>query len=56
VNGKQACESAAIYSNSTEGREESALKGMTMCHGPTRVSKGDLMSIEANFDLEKHPP
>jgi hypothetical protein len=80
VNGKQVCESKAIYggagatmsagmggmSGHSHGRytisDRDPVPGkwetigeMTQCYGPIKVSKGDTIEMEANYDMNKHP-
>jgi hypothetical protein len=61
INGKPVCQSNAVY-----GGKEATGKGgnaegwqtigeMTPCYGPIPVKKGDQMTLESTYDLEKHP-
>jgi hypothetical protein len=61
VNDKVVCDSKAEYGTrgtfkADDGREIQALSGMKECNEPLSVKRGDRLSIEAYFDLEKHPP
>jgi hypothetical protein len=60
-NGKVVCDSEAIYGGpGHEGKSPSGavwrtLASTTACDKPFKVSKGDTLSVTANFDLEKYP-
>jgi Stress up-regulated Nod 19 len=61
INDKVVCDSKAEYGGSgtfkgENGKDVQALSGMKECNDPVPVKKGDRLSIEAYFDLEKHPP
>jgi hypothetical protein len=65
INGKEVCNSKAVYSSGLRdhhGKNTTATGGwltmdyMTPCEEPIKVSKGDKLGLEANFDLEQHPP
>jgi hypothetical protein len=62
INGKEVCDSQAVYggkdatshhASNTENWE--TISEMTSCYGPIKVVKGDNMTLESNYDLEKHP-
>jgi hypothetical protein len=56
INGKPVCESKAVYGGKDATSDGWATIGeMTPCYGPISVKKGDLMTLESNYDLEKHP-
>lgn len=64
LNGEQICNSRAAYSAAVIGSEKSSghahmgggmLSGMTECPMNRSVKKGDKISVEAFYDLEKHP-
>jgi hypothetical protein len=66
LNGQEICNSRAEYKaaavGSSEsghshggGGEEGMLSGMTVCTQPVDVKKGDKVSVEAFYDVEKHP-
>ena len=61
INGKMICDSKAQYGGDgtfkgEDGKEFPALSGMNECTEPFAVKKGDILEIEAYFDLDKHPP
>ncbi|KAE9967906.1 hypothetical protein EG328_007910 [Venturia inaequalis] len=57
LNGVEVCRSGAIYSGpSTTPGDQGALSAMQYCNKSIRVKKGDVMTLEANYDLELHPP
>lgn len=69
LNGKDICTSRAEYNASTVGTghghgdgaagatmtEEAMMSGMTGCMEPVAIKKGDEISVEAFYDVEKHP-
>jgi hypothetical protein len=61
VNEKVVCDSKAEYGadgnfKSEDSAEVKALSGMKECNEPVAVKKGDIIKLEAYFDLEQHPP
>jgi Stress up-regulated Nod 19 len=61
INDKVVCDSKAEYGGSGTFKGENskdiqALSGMKECNDPVPIKKGDSLSIEAYFDLDKHPP
>jgi len=68
LNGEEICNSKAEYKaaavgsaasghgHGAGGSDEGMLSGMTGCTKPVSVKKGDKMSVEAFYDVEKHPP
>jgi hypothetical protein len=68
LNGEQICDSRAEYKAAAVGSassehghgggssEDGMLSGMTGCTKPVSVKKGDKISVEAFYDVEKHPP
>jgi len=61
LNGKEICNSNAEYggveSTLKDGDKEwNTINHMTYCEGPVKVVKGDKLLLEANYDLESHPP
>ncbi|KAF2668934.1 hypothetical protein BT63DRAFT_478836 [Microthyrium microscopicum] len=60
VNGKTICDSRAIYggekgSLKTEDGVWETVSATVECHEPVKVSKGDVITLSAHYDLEKHP-
>jgi hypothetical protein len=66
LNNQTVCDSQADYLQAplqaaSMGKEsghdhaDSTLKGMSECSTPVQLKKGDLLSVTANFDAEKHP-
>jgi hypothetical protein len=56
LNGKVICDSKAIYGGvSTNAGDQGTIAAMQYCTNPTKVKKGDVMTLEANYDLELHP-
>jgi hypothetical protein len=61
VNDKKVCESSAGYGGAgavrvgKDGRKWETISSMTDCLKPIPVKKGDLLEIEANYDLTQHP-
>lgn len=58
INDKLICDSKAIYNkvrSMEDGTESDALSGMVECNEPFQVKRGDTLSVEAFFDLNKHP-
>ena len=57
LNGKVICDSKAIYGGiSTNAGDQGTISAMQYCTNPTKVKKGDVITLEANYDLELHPP
>lgn len=56
LNGKIICESGAIYGGvSTNAGDKGTIAAMQYCSKPIKVKKGDIMTLEANYDLDLHP-
>jgi hypothetical protein len=55
LNGKQICDSKAIYGNSGKG-DWKTIDHMQQCNSPVQVKKGDQVVVEANYDLELYKP
>jgi hypothetical protein len=58
VNGKQICISKAEYGSSYSANTTSkwtTISKMTDCNDVVPVKKGDLVSLEAEYDTVKHP-
>ena len=62
LNGEEICNSKAEYKAAAVGHghgagssDDGMLSGMTGCTKPVSVKKGDKMSIEAFYDVDKHP-
>jgi hypothetical protein len=61
INGKVACKSDAIYGGpggtrkSDDGKVWETMSGVKECLGPMEVKKGDIITLKADYDLEKHP-
>jgi hypothetical protein len=62
VNNNTICDSKAIYGGDTQsvtsasGKKWETISKMTECHDVVKVKKGDELTVQANFNLEKHPP
>lgn len=57
VNGQEVCNSGAIYGGiSTSSGEKGTITAMQNCYKSIKVKKGDNVTLEANYDLELHPP
>jgi hypothetical protein len=57
LNGKVICDSKAIYGGiSMNAGDQGTISRMGYCFGPTKVIKGDIINLEANYDLDLHPP
>jgi hypothetical protein len=62
VNGKVICESKAVYNAAniadggakTVGGMSGMISDMTMCVEPVDVKKGDVVSMEADYDTDLH--
>jgi hypothetical protein len=60
LNGQVVCDSRAIYKAETVSSAKSSggmtgmLSDMTTCMKPIDVKKGDVLSMDANYDMEKH--
>ena len=53
INSKFVCESKAIYGGK---KGASAIDEMTLCSTkPIKVKKGDVMTMQATYDVSKHP-
>jgi hypothetical protein len=51
------CDSHAKYGGvSTNSGAKGTINEMGYCFGPIKVSKGDNVTLEANYDLVEHPP
>jgi hypothetical protein len=61
INGKTICDSKVLYggeghiTKGSDGKERGTINTTTECEKPIKVSKGDRLSMVANYDLEKHP-
>jgi hypothetical protein len=61
LNGKEICNSKALYGGpghtaaGPDGKVWETINEMTNCHYATKVNKGDKISVEAYYDLDKHP-
>jgi hypothetical protein len=61
VNGKEICDSKALYGGpghtrvGPNGEVWETINHMTHCRNVTKVSKGDKITTEANYDVELHP-
>jgi hypothetical protein len=61
INGKTICDSEVLYggeghiTKGSDGKEHGTIKATTECEQPIKVSKGDRLSVVANYDLEQHP-
>jgi hypothetical protein len=61
LNGKEVCNSRAMYGGpghttaAPDGTTWETINEMTNCHYSTKVVKGDKISVEASYDLVKHP-
>jgi hypothetical protein len=59
VNGKQICTSKAEYGNSYSAsptaQKWTTISKMTDCNEVTPVKTGDLITLEALYDTDKHP-
>jgi hypothetical protein len=61
INGKEICNSRAIYGGATRstkdatGKIQETLSGQTDCPDMLKVKKGDKFAVSANYDLELHP-
>jgi hypothetical protein len=61
VNGQEACHSRALYGGPThstigpDGKVWETIREMSDCHYTTKVVKGDKITVEATYDLIKHP-
>jgi hypothetical protein len=62
LNGKTICDSRAVYggkSGTLKGADGSVWETVSStgeCHDPIKASKGDVVTLQANYDLETHPP
>jgi len=57
LNSKVICDSKAIYGGlSTNAGDQGTISAMQYCTSPIKVKKGDIMTLEANYDLDLHPP
>jgi hypothetical protein len=62
INNNTICNSKAIYGGDTQsttsasGKKWETISHMAECHDVVKVKKGDELTVQANFDLEKHPP
>jgi hypothetical protein len=57
VNNKTMCDSHALYGGvSTNVGDRGTISAMEFCFGPVKVVKGDIVTLEANYDLNEHPP
>lgn len=57
INGQEVCQSKGIYKGGkTDAVSRPTLSDMSVCEALTPVKKGDIMVIEAKYDLLSHPP
>jgi len=54
INDKEVCESTPTYSIGGPNNQET-IKGMSSCPNSIPVKKGDVMRMNAVYDLAKHP-
>ena len=58
LNGKVVCDSKAIYKAEVVGKSTGGMSGMlsdmSLCMKTFDVKKGDVLSMEANYDMAKH--
>jgi hypothetical protein len=58
LNNKVVCDSKAIYKAETVGKSTGGMSGMlsdmSLCMKSFDVKKGDVLSMEANYDMAKH--
>jgi hypothetical protein len=61
IDGKVICDSKAIYGGpggtrmNEKGEVWETMSGVTECMGPLEVKKGQVVTLKADYDLEKHP-
>ena len=61
LNDKEVCNSVASYGGNgkatvlPDGQKWETLSNMTHCPAPIKIQKGDRISLEAFYDLEKYP-
>jgi len=61
INGKEICNSQVLYggeghmTKGSDGKERGTINQTTECQKPIKVSKGDRLSLVANYDLGQHP-
>jgi len=61
LNGKEVCNSKALYGGpghegaSQTGEKWTTINSMEFCEEPIKVSKGDKLTITADFDMIAHP-
>jgi len=61
INGITICDSKAIYGGekgtfkTDEGQVWETVSATSECSDPVKVSKGDVVTLQTNYDLEKHP-
>jgi hypothetical protein len=61
INGKLICDSKAIYGGkkgtmkTEDGQIWETISASSECTEPIKVSKGDNLTLQANYDLVKHP-
>jgi hypothetical protein len=58
LNGRVICDSKAIYKAEKVGKSTGGMSGMlsdmSICMESVDVKKGDVLSMEANYDMAKH--
>jgi hypothetical protein len=54
VNGKEVCQSNAIYSKDSKHNSETIID-MTPCPDAIPLTKGDEISLQSIYDLKSHP-
>ena len=53
------CDSHALYggvSTNVHVGDRGTISAMEYCFGPVKVVKGDIVTLEANYNLNEHPP
>lgn len=69
IKNQTVCNSKAVYGKAeghghrkvrsvdavNDEKEYEGIISMTLCDTPIKVSKGDIYTIEASFDFDKHP-
>jgi hypothetical protein len=61
VNDRLICDSRATYGGekgtlkTTNSKVWETISSISECTEPIKVSKGDNITIQANYDLQKHP-
>jgi hypothetical protein len=55
INGKQVCNSRAIYGGAVTKNTWQTIDHMEECPYRIKLAKGDKISLEAYYDLDAHP-